>query len=71
MLAVIKTGGKQYIVKEGTDLEIENAVLEGAKTYYELQERTKTGTVCGQCKEAVIELMEKYKHEHFTEGGMS
>jgi len=48
-----------------TDLEIEHAVLEGAKTYLELQERTKAGTVCGQCKEESIELMEGYKKKHF------
>ena len=48
-----------------TDLDIEHAVLDGAKTYYELQERTKIGTVCGQCKERSIEVMEEYKKKHF------
>ncbi|MGE5307873.1 MAG: iron-sulfur cluster assembly scaffold protein [Deltaproteobacteria bacterium] len=48
-----------------TDKEIEEAVLEGARTYLELQEKTKIGTVCGKCKEKSIELMEKYKKEHF------
>ncbi len=43
-----------------TDHEIENAVLEGAKTYYELQERTKIGTVCGQCKDKSIELLNSF-----------
>ena len=33
-----------------TDHDIEDAVLEGARTYFELQERTKLGTVCGQCR---------------------
>lgn len=48
-----------------TDAEIENAVLEGARTYIQLQERTKIGTVCGECKEKSIKLMEEYKAKHF------
>lgn len=48
-----------------TDEEIENAVLEGARTYAELQERTKIGTVCGKCKPKTLELMEEYKKKHF------
>ncbi|MFH1359638.1 MAG: iron-sulfur cluster assembly scaffold protein [Candidatus Omnitrophota bacterium] len=48
-----------------TDHEIENAVLEGARTYYELQERTKLGTVCGQCKEEAIRLLSEYQRKHF------
>lgn len=48
-----------------TDEEIEHAVLEGARTYLELQERTKAGTVCGQCKDESIRLMEEYKKKHF------
>ncbi len=48
-----------------TDEEIEHAILEGARTYYELQERTKIGTVCGQCKNESLELMKKYLKEHF------
>lgn len=49
-----------------TDHEIENAVLEGAKTYYELQERTKIGMVCGQCKDKSIELFNLYIKKHFN-----
>jgi len=48
-----------------TDHEIEEAVLDGARTYLELQEKTKLGTVCGQCKEEAIRLLEQYKKEHF------
>lgn len=48
-----------------TDNEIEHAVLEGARTYLEIQERTKAGTVCGQCKEETIKLLEEYKKKHF------
>jgi len=48
-----------------TDKEIEEAVLEGARTYLELQEHTKLGTVCGQCKDEALELLAKYTKEHF------
>ncbi len=48
-----------------TDHEIEDAVLEGARTYYELQERTKLGTVCGQCEEPAKKLLEQYTKKHF------
>ena len=50
-----------------TDEEIEDAVLDGAKTFLDIQERTKAGTVCGQCKEDILKLMEEYKKEHFGE----
>jgi len=49
-----------------TDHEIEEAVLEGARTYLDLQERTKLGTVCGGCKDRALELLDKYKKEHFS-----
>jgi len=48
-----------------TDHEIEEAVLEGSRTFYELQEKTKVGTVCGECKEDVEQLLEHYKQKHF------
>lgn len=48
-----------------TDHDIEEAVLEGARTYLELQEHTKLGTVCGQCKDEAAELMHTYIHMHF------
>ena len=48
-----------------TDHEIEEAVLEGARTYLELQERTKIGTVCGQCQEETLALLKEYKQKHF------
>jgi len=48
-----------------TDHEIEDAVLEGARTFYELQEMTKVGTVCGECKDDVSELLEFYTNKHF------
>ena len=48
-----------------TDHEIEEAVLDGARTYYELQERTKTGTVCGQCEVEVSQLLNQLVDRHF------
>lgn len=51
-----------------TDADIEHAVLEGARNYYQLQERTKIGTVCGSCKEESIKLMEKYVRTYFSDG---
>jgi len=48
-----------------TDQEIEHAVLEGARTFYELQERTKLGTVCGQCKDEATSLLQDYVKKHF------
>ncbi len=49
-----------------TDHDIEHAVLEGARTYEQLQEHTKLGTVCGQCKDEAIELLQHYKNYHFS-----
>jgi len=48
-----------------TDHEIEEAVLDGARTYYALQERTKCGTVCGQCEEEVKKLLKQFMGKHF------
>ncbi len=48
-----------------TDHEIEDAVLEGVRTYLELQEHTKIGTVCGKCKGNARMLLEKYIKKHF------
>jgi len=50
-----------------TDHEIENAVLEGVRTYLHLQEHTKLGTVCGQCKDEAIQLMHQYIQKHFSQ----
>jgi nitrogen fixation NifU-like protein len=50
-----------------TDQEIEHAVLEGARTFYELQEMTKVGTGCGECQEEVTQLLETYKEKHFCQ----
>ena len=73
----VKNGMEERVVTEEarlicqcmnvTDLEIEHAVLEGARTYYELQERTKLGTVCGQCKDEATTLLDEYSKKHFSE----
>ena len=50
-----------------TDREIEEAVLEGARTYPQLQEMTKIGTGCGGCEEKATEWLERYIAEHFAD----
>lgn len=45
-----------------TDRDIEQAVKEGARTWEELQERTKIGTVCGNCKAEAEDLLVEYVH---------
>jgi Fe-S cluster assembly protein NifU len=47
------------------DEEIEHAVLEGARNFYQLQEMTKVGTGCGECVEEVKTLLETYMKQHF------
>jgi len=49
-----------------TDHEIEECVLEGARTFYELQERTKISTVCGKCTDEVKQLLKTYIDKHFS-----
>ena len=48
-----------------TDHEIEEAVLEGARTLLELQEQTKMSTVCGKCKDEAEILLKVYMKKHF------
>jgi len=50
---------------EVTDKEIEEAVLEGVRTMLELQEKTKLGTSCGECKPEAKILMEQYITKYF------
>lgn len=45
-----------------TDIDIEDAVKKGASTYLDLQNMTKCGTVCGQCKDEVEQLLHQYVH---------
>jgi len=67
-----KTGQENRIQKEKavivcqcmnvTDKDIEQAVKEGARTYLDLQNKTKIGTVCVQCKGETLKLLEEYVH---------
>jgi NifU-like protein len=45
--------------------DIEHAVLEGARSFEELQERTKIGTGCGECQEEAQRVLATYVHKHF------
>ena len=48
-----------------TDHEIEEAVLEGAHTFYDLQEMTKISTSCGECRQDATVVMQDYLAKHF------
>jgi nitrogen fixation NifU-like protein len=45
-----------------TDKDIENAFHQGARTWEDLQQATKIGTVCGGCKEKALELLHEFTH---------
>jgi nitrogen fixation NifU-like protein len=45
-----------------TDKDIENAFHNGARTWEDLQQATKIGTVCGGCKEKALELLHEFSH---------
>ena len=45
-----------------SDKDIENAYLDGAKNWEQLQQATKIGTVCGSCKEKAMELLHGFQH---------
>ena len=49
-----------------TDKEIEECVLDGARTYLELQDRTKIGTACGKCRKEAEKLLAGYIKTHFS-----
>ncbi len=48
-----------------TDKDIEEAVLDGARDYKKLQEMTKLGTVCGECKDEALTVMEDYIEKYY------
>ena len=48
-----------------TDEDIEHAVLEGVRSFHELQEMTKIGTSCGQCQDEAKSVMSGYIQKHF------
>ena len=45
-----------------TDKDIEAAFHKGARTWEQLQQATKIGTVCGSCKEKAVELLHGLEH---------
>jgi nitrogen fixation NifU-like protein len=45
-----------------TDKDIETAFHSGARTWEQLQQATKIGTVCGNCKEKALELLHEFAH---------
>jgi NifU-like protein len=66
-----KTGRKGMLKEETsvichclgiTDKDIENAFQNGARTWEQLQQATKIGTVCGSCKEKAEELLHGLDH---------
>jgi nitrogen fixation NifU-like protein len=45
-----------------TDKDIEDAFHKGARSWEELQQATKIGTVCGGCRERAMELLHSFEH---------
>jgi nitrogen fixation NifU-like protein len=45
-----------------TDKDIESAVKQGARSWEDLQNKTKIGTVCGGCKGKASELLHEFVH---------
>ncbi|GHV22350.1 iron-sulfur cluster assembly scaffold protein [Spirochaetia bacterium] len=45
-----------------TDKDIENAFKNGAKTWEDLQNATKAGSGCGECKEKCMEILHELNH---------
>ena len=45
-----------------TDKDIENACQQGARSWEQLQQATKIGTVCGECKDKALELLHGFTH---------
>ena len=45
-----------------TDKDIENAFVNGARNWEDLQKATKIGTVCGGCKDKAMELLHGLTH---------
>ncbi len=45
-----------------TDKDIENAFQNGARSWEDLQQATKIGTVCGNCKTKALDLLHGLEH---------
>ncbi len=52
-----------------TEADIEEAVLEGARSFEELQERTKVGTGCGECQDEARQVLATLVEKHFGLSG--
>lgn len=63
----ITTKGAKIVCEcmQVSDEDIEHAVLEGARSFLELQEMTKIGTGCGECQENATSIMTGYIQKHF------
>jgi nitrogen fixation NifU-like protein/NifU-like protein len=63
----ITTQGAKIVCEcmQVTDEDIEHAVLDGARSFLELQEMTKIGTGCGECQENAQTVMTGYIQKHF------
>ncbi len=49
-----------------TEEDIRMEVLEGAKDFHTLQERTKIGTVCGKCQSHAKEVQDSFVKQYYT-----
>ncbi|MBQ0166315.1 MAG: iron-sulfur cluster assembly scaffold protein [Treponema sp.] len=45
-----------------TDKDLEEAFKDGARTWEDLQSRTKIGSACGGCKDRAMEKMHEFEH---------
>jgi nitrogen fixation NifU-like protein len=72
-----KSGQKERIIKDKaniicrciniTDHDIEEAVLDGKKTFEKVQETTKCSTGCNLCRPRIESMIEQYKMQYFGE----
>ena len=53
-------------MREAAREAVRDAVLEGVREYLQLQEHTKLGTVCGQCKDDAVQVMNSAIERHFS-----
>lgn len=63
----ITTQGARVVCEcmQVTDEDIEHAVLDGARSFIELQEMTKIGTGCGECQDEAQRVLSEYVQKHF------
>ncbi|MGC9366681.1 MAG: iron-sulfur cluster assembly scaffold protein [bacterium] len=66
----VKTDQKSKLIcecQQVTEEDIEEAVLEGARTFQQLQEKTKISTGCGKCEPEAKEILKKYINKYFSD----